>query len=330
MPDLRYTLRPATAADIPAIHALARRCETHDRLPMASPPSEFEEWLDDPHLDLARDTRVAELDGGGGLIAWGRIWQPPGGEGAERAFLPGQVDPAWRGKGVGRALLAWQIARAEERLRAAPGARSLHVRVGAFDFQESALALHARFGLVPARVNHELLRDLAEPLPPRPDVPGIAIVPWDAARSEDARVAQNAAFADHWGATPRDAAAWEHDLASSDTRLDLSFLAVALRADGSPGEIAAVCRNGAFPSDEAVTGRKDGWILNLSTVRAHRKKGIASALIVASLEAFRDAGFTHSALGVDSENTTGAYGLYERLGYRVMHRLVIGQKEVTP
>jgi ribosomal protein S18 acetylase RimI-like enzyme len=37
---------------------------------------------------------------------------------------------------------------------------------------------------------------------------------------------------------------------------------------------------------------------------------------------------THLALGVDSENPTGAYRIYERLGYRRMHRSVIHQLAV--
>ena len=39
-------------------------------------------------------------------------------------------------------------------------------------------------------------------------------------------------------------------------------------------------------------------------------------------------GLTHSMLGVDSENPTGAYGLYEGLGYEVLHGTVITQLEV--
>jgi ribosomal protein S18 acetylase RimI-like enzyme len=314
-----FTLRPIRAEDLAAIHALQRRVEQHDGFPLATPLAEFEEWLDDPHLDLATDTRLVEA--GGTIVAWGRIWHLPSGEREERAYVLGAVDPAHRGKGIGSALLGWLIGRAEERLRAVPFDLPLHVRVMAFDFQRGALALYARHRLVPVRYTDELLRDL-EATPPRPEVPGIAIVPWDLARSEEARRAKNDAFADHWGSTPSDAAAWEHELARHGRRLDLSFLAL----DG--GRIVATCLNGFYPADEGVTGRRDGWVLSLSVVRSHRRRGIASALLVASLEAFRAAGMTHSVLGVDSENPTGAYGVYERLGYRPLHRMVVSQRTV--
>ena len=63
--------------------------------------------------------------------------------------------------------------------------------------------------------------------------------------------------------------------------------------------------------------------MNLSVIASHRRRGIAAALIVASLAAFKAADLTHSALGVDSENPTGAYGVYERLGYQPVHRIVV-------
>ena len=106
------------------------------------------------------------------------------------------------------------------------------------------------------------------------------------------------------------------------TGLALAVLAVAA--------YAGVCRNGFYPGDEAVTGRRDGWIRTLSVARSHRGRRIASALVVASLHRFRSAGLTHSALGVDSENPTGAYALYERLGYRPQHRSVTHQLQIGP
>jgi mycothiol synthase len=56
---------------------------------------------------------------------------------------------------------------------------------------------------------------------------------------------------------------------------------------------------------------------------------VASALLETSFNAFLDAGMTHSMLGVDSENPTGAFGLYEGLGYEVLHGSVISQLEVA-
>lgn len=310
------TLRSVALADLAAIHALNRRVEMHDRLPLITPLEEFEEWRDDPHLDLARDTRIAEV--GDEPAGWARIWHRPSGAREERAFLMGAVDPRHRGRRIGSALLAWQIERAIEILNAADPTLPRFVRAQAYDFDEPTLRLYRRHGLVPVRYVDELLRDL-EALPVVDPPADIAIVPWDVARSEAARMAQNDAFADHWGSTPLDAAAWEHLLGTHGTRLEWSFLAL----DGD--RVVGLSRNAFFPDDEALHGRREGWIFQVGVAKSHRKRGIASALIGASLAAFRAAGLTHSALGVDSANPTGAYALYERLGYRPVRRSVVHQ-----
>jgi mycothiol synthase len=313
------TLRPIRPEDLEAVHRLKLRCEAHDGLPMVTPLDEFREWLDDPHLDLAADTRLVEA--GGEVVAWGRVWHRPSTEREARAFLMGAVDPGHRGRGIGSALLRWEIGRGEALLAQAPADLPRHLRAQGFDFQHGALRLYERHGLLPVRWIDELLCPL-DTIPPRPETPGIAIVRWDPAHAEAARVTQNEAFADHWGSTPLDAAAWTHLLKSFGTRLDLSFLAL----DGD--RVVGVCRNGHFPADEAVTGRRDGWVFHLGVARSHRNRGIASGLIQVSHEVFRAAGFTHAALGVDSENPTGAWRLYARLGYRPKHRAVVHQRRV--
>lgn len=314
-----HPLRAIRRSDLQAVHLLQRRAEQHDRIPVATPIEEFLELLEEPHFDLEADSRVIEV--AGELAAWGRIWHQPSGVREERAYLIGAVDPAHRGKGVGTALLEWQLARAREALnRASPGLPK-YMRIMINDFQHSAIRLFERHGLTPVRYNDELLRELGS-IPELPPITGVEIVPWDPARSEEARSVQNAAFADHWGWTPRGREHWEHELAAFGSRLDLSFFAL------DEGRLVGLTRNGHFPGDEAVTGRRDGWIMLLSVLRSHRKRGIASALVTASLRAFQGAGFTHSALGVDSENPTGAYQLYERLGYRPMRRSVTYQAAV--
>ena len=126
----------------------------------------------------------------------------------------------------------------------------------------------------------------------------------------------NAAFADHWGTSARDAAAWRDELDSHGSRMDLSFVAI----DG--GEVVGLAHNANFPDDEALFGRRDGWIDLLAVLRAHRKRGIASRLLVESMRAFRTAGLTHAMLGVDADNLTGAAGLYRALGFVTQHRSI--------
>src|SRR5262245_55508508 len=192
-------LRPATAADLGGIFELHRRIQEHDRIPTVMSRAEFDDWLSEPHFDLAADTRVVESDGR--MVAWGRVWHHPSGVREERAYMIGGVSPEDRGRGIGSMLIQWEIDRATIALQANQHDLPKYTRTYAYDFESATRALYARHGLESVRYADELLRDLAE-LPEPQSIEGITIVRWDAARSDEARRAQNEAFADHWGSTP--------------------------------------------------------------------------------------------------------------------------------
>jgi mycothiol synthase len=314
-----YVLRRAAPADLPAIHALSRRIEIGDHIPMVTPLEEFMDWNDDPNFSFADDSRVTEIDGE--LVAYGNVWYRPSDSSQSRAFVMGGVDPAYRRRGIGSELFNWQLKRARQRVLSGPDHLPRFIRTMAFDFETEAIALYERHGLGPVRYYDELLRPIDE-VESVQTIPEIEMVPWDAGRSAELRIVHNMAFADHWGSTPLDPVAWAHRLESHGTRTDISWMAV------DRDRIVALALNGHYPSDQELTGRLDGWVMGLGTDPDYRKRGIASALVLRSCQTFVSAGFTHAALGVDSENPNGAYRLYERLGFRPMHRSVQHQIEV--
>lgn len=110
----------------------------------------------------------------------------------------------------------------------------------------------------------ELLRPLGQ-VDSIPTIPGIELRPWDHNRSEELRVVDNRAFADHWGSTPIDQKAWNHRLESVGIRTDMSWMAV----DGD--RIVSLSLNAHYPGDVEVTGRKDGWVMSLGTEPDYRK-----------------------------------------------------------
>lgn len=220
-------------------------------------------------------------------------------------------------------LLDWQIERATEILGGYEHDLPRFIRAQTYDWQTDVQALYRRAGMTPVRWNEELLRDLADlPLPDPP--PGITLVPWWDEHQEPARLVCNSAFADHWGSTPRTAESWDEAVNEFGVRLDLSR--VALAGD----EVVGVVLNSHYPGDEAISGRLDGWIDQLGVLAGWRKQGVASALINASLEAFKQAGLTHAMIGVDGDNPTGASRLYRSLGFEVRHVAVTYQLEVDP
>lgn len=309
-------LRPLSPADLGAVFELNRAVEIADAIPLVTSLAEFEDWLSEPHFDLSADSRGAEVDGS--LVGFARVWHRPSGQREERAYLLGAVHPHHRRQGIGSQLFEWQFDRARRRLEAGPAHLPRYVRAQAYDFETGARSLYQRHGLQPVRYQDELLRSLEGDLVP-PKLGSTTITPWDDGRSEEARTVYNQAFADHWGSTPRDPATWRHFIGSTGIRTDLSHLAV------DSGRVVGLALNAHYPDDEALSGRRDGWIFQLAVLGSHRRRGIGSALITSSLRSFRDAGFTHAALGVDSENPTGAYRLYEAMGFRRMTRSVVYQ-----
>ena len=220
--------------------------------------------------------------------------------------------PERRGEGIGSQLVDWQLDRGTELLGRYDHDLPRYLRTFEYTNQHGPIDLFEAHGFTAVRWFHELIRGLDPIEAPTP----VAIVPWDPGRAEAARLVHNAAFADHWGSTPIDADSWGAWLGLRSSRLDLSWMA--LHGD----RLVGYALNAHHPDDEPTTGRRDGWIGSLGVLGEHRRRGIASALIARSIDAFGEAGLTHAILGVDSSNETGAHGLYRRLGFEPLHEAV--------
>jgi GNAT superfamily N-acetyltransferase len=319
----RIDLRPLTRDDLPAVCALHNRSELFDGVQRKLTLDELEEELDDDQIVLATDTRLALLDGEPAGYAYTILM--PSSERLERCYVEGETDPVHRRKGVGSALMEWAVARGTEQLRTTGNPVEKYLRVDSYDFIETSHRLYARFGFEPVRWFEELLRPLTD-LPPPPAVRGVRVEPWPAGHDEETlRVVKNTAFADHWGSTPTTPTNWHQHLHGQGSRPDLSFVAV----DDATGEPVAVCINHRYPSDDEVVGRSDGWIMTLGTLAPWRGRGVASALVIASLHAFAAAGLTHASIGVDGDSPTGAARLYRSLGFEHVHRSITSQISIA-
>ena len=107
-------------------------------------------------------------------------------------------------------------------------------------------------------------------------------------------------------------------------RATLSYVAVA------NGEVVSYALNGVYPEDFATRGRREGWIDTLGTRRAWRGRGLASALITRSMQAFAADDLDHAALGVDTANPTGAFGVYAALGFTEVTQSLSLAKDIGP
>jgi ribosomal protein S18 acetylase RimI-like enzyme len=153
--------------------------------------------------------------------------------------------------------------------------------------------------------------DLPDGLPAVPRIEGIRLEKFSVELSESVRQAHNEAFADHWGAQPVPADRWQTRLEATASRPEWSWVAV----DTASGEVAGYAMNAAYPQDWEYQGFREGWTDRLGVRRRWRHRGIARALLIASMHSFVEAGLEAAGLGVDTDNPHGAFGLYTRLGY---------------
>lgn len=315
-----------TLDDSDRITLLINRSEAFDGVPRILDSDELREELEAPNIDLQRDGRLVVVDGE--LVAWVLVDHTPSGEVQERAIIGGNVDPAHRGRCIGRTLMSWALEHATNQLARIDNDLPKYIRVYGYEQITDLHHLLTRMGLTQVRWFEELLM----PLDLRPGVihpgldeaHGVSIIPWPAERCEELRTVKNTAFADHWGSTPNSVGDWDSRVNGFGSLLDLSFAAI-----DESGALVGLCLNRHFPADEALSGRRDGWIDTLGTLKEWRGRGIASSLVRRSLEAFAGAEFTHAAIGVDSASPTGASRLYRALGFELQHRVIVSEIRVA-
>jgi len=304
------TWTPLQRADLPDVAAFRVLCEEHDDDTERTSLTGLVEYVDSARSRPQADVLVGR-GGDGTLVAL--AWA-----GCNRArtdrrtvALRGAVHPTHRGRGIGRAVMTWQVAHAAawDRATREPGHGPLVLRLQVPQGHAAARALAERFGIGVVRYFVDMARPTT-PLEVRP-ARGVRITGWDPARSARAHRVIDEAFADHWGHFTHTEEMWAELTTSHAFRPDWSVLAVDEQSD----EVVGVALNCAYPQDWEATGITQGYTDMLGVLRSHRGRGVAPALLAASVARFAASGMDRAGLDVDVVNPSGALGLYERLGY---------------
>jgi mycothiol synthase len=321
-----YTFRPACLDDMPGLRELQVALATVQSNTTVSSLEDVRADFNDPWVTPETDTRLA-LAPDGRVAAYARLMANPEPPGAPIGHLDLDVHPAHRAQGLEAPLLDWLEARAAERLHALaaayPGRPAPHMRVYCWDDEPEAIARFEQRGFAPVRYFRRMRRDLRQPLPERPLPAGLTLRTHAPELDEGMLATLNETFQDGWSFEPISASDWQQFIVQRSTfRPDLTFAAL----EGKT--VVAICVNYFNPETAERTGFNMGWIGSLGVRRGWRKRGLGSALLAASMRAFRAAGLDYAGLGVDAHNPTGAYGLYESLGFqaytrsRVLHKTV--------
>ena len=317
------TARPLRADDAAAVAAVLAAAEQVDDTGEHPDAEGVAEWWRGWSIDPGRDG-LAVLDPAELVVAYATVMASPTYRDALTVYLEGRVRPDLRERGIGRGLLAWQLARGTalhaERHPEAPGALTVEVPGG----MPSLEALARRAGLRAERWYREMQRPLTDLPEPRP-LAGADIVPFTWDRDDEVRRAHNAAFTRHHGSSERDPESWGALFTGQrGFRPDLSRLAV------EDGVVIGYVLAYVYEADTAARGTREVVLGQIGVLPPARGRGVAGALIVEVLLAAAAGDCQSAGLGVDTENVTGALRLYEGLGFRPVRSRVSWTLDLPP
>ncbi len=309
------------ASDYARLAELMDAAHPFDDIPWRPTAENLQVELEDQEsLDPARDLVFVEVDGR--IIASSGVERTVR-DGTATYDVYGTVHPAFRRRGLGTSLLAWNLGRAAERAASErPGTPV--VAQGFAEEQEAAhRALLAGAGFEPVRHFFLMRRNLRDDIPDATVPEGIELRPVSPDQHRTIFDAENKAFRDHWGSHDWGDDRFRATFAKSE--LDTSLWVVAWAGD----QVAGVIENWVWAEENRQLGVNRGWLERISVRRPWRRRGLARTMTAASLARLREAGLDEAMLGVDSENANGALGLYEGLGFVLFSRSAAYQRPLV-
>jgi len=319
-PGQRAQLRAATLADADAIAALRQSLDE----PRLTPDDVREEWgtrslegrawviaaAGSPAISATDAANAPEAtptadaaDGGAAQTSGERII----GFAELVARAPGVFTPlVWvaapeQRQGLGGALLR----RAEGEARALTnGPITLLAQITGPN--EAGWALLERGGYRLSSTFQTMTLKLAKEPPASGAIEGIVIRHFVVGSDERAVYeADEEAFQDERGKTPRTFDVWRNRLGMDGSRFDPSLWFVAWEGDQVAGTAMAEIQGGV------------GEIMHVGVRRPWRRRGLGEALTRQALAALYAKGVRYARLNVDGESLTNANKLYERMGFQV-------------
>lgn len=264
-------------------------------------------------------------DGKGDLAAYVRVDWDVDDERRQVFGFPFNLHPTARIPLLYSHLLEWVEKRSREVAAETKAASTSILRAFLRNVEKDAMlqsALEGQ-GFSPVRFMNRMSRDLNEPIEVPAMPKGLEVRPVPESHYRAVINALDEAFQDHWGHSPiRDA---DYQAWSSSPVFKPSLWQVAWDGD----QIAAGVLNTVDEEANKQFNIQRGMTDPIFTRRPWRKRGLARTLLMRSLQMFKDMGITEAMLGVDTQNPSGAFALYESCGFKPVMRSVIYEKNIT-
>ncbi|MDQ2810196.1 MAG: GNAT family N-acetyltransferase [Chloroflexota bacterium] len=301
-------LRLLTPDDIPAVVALINAGDAVDEADEATSATEFRLWVGE---HLAAGTHAVAVSPAGAIVGYGDVHHPAGDDGARGWVV---VDPAWRGRGIGTALVAWVRGRARRM-----GVRWIDFAIDVRLTQANTWIAHLGYEPVRTYTRLRLASDATPAAGPLP--PGLRLRTFQPAQDEAAvHGILNASFADHRNANVVTNAQMADNLRRPGFDPGGLLLAEATAGEVA-GEIVGLCWCYINPAEQRRRCEQTGWINDLGVDPAYRRNGLGRALLAHGITWLRDQGVDCIELWVDSGNRA-AVALYTGTGFRVNKTVV--------
>ncbi|MDJ0619499.1 MAG: GNAT family N-acetyltransferase [Calothrix sp. MO_192.B10] len=305
-------------ADLNAIANLINACDAVDKLEEGTTVAELQTEFSTPSINQARDLQLWS-NGDGELIGFGFLWITEPSEVID-GFLSIYVHPSHRHINLESEIIAWAEGRMGEvqRLQQIP----VRLGLGTRDTQCDRIKIIENHGFHPTRYFFTMERNLQQAIP-QPQLPeGFSIRQMNGEADAQAWVEMfNNSFIDHWNHHDLTIENFIHHINEPCYRPDLDLIAIAPN-----GTFAATCHCYIFPEDNIRTGRREGWIGVLATIRNYRRIGLGKAMLLSGLHQLKSAGMNTARLGVDADNPSGALGLYQSVGFDKIYTSIMYMK----
>lgn len=286
-----------------ALADLIKQMERVDNPPYRTSEEELEE------LFSSQFVGIGGWDADGAMGAYALVHVQ--GDEPVQLVCSGGVAPRWRLRGIGRAVLEWEITVAG--MIAGQIGKDCEI-VSYTDNNSSSLeGFMASVGFTKDHVYTELRR----PLQQIPELvepgPYLSIVPWQADYDDQVRRAHNELMSFISGEPPMDATTWENS--RENFAPQWSFVALDKSSDRS--QVAGYLLSASYDQDWHERGWKEGYTEILGVLPQWSQTQVAKALLTSALAAYYADSMQYAAVGLDAKNNTAAQELYEQMGYRV-------------
>lgn len=301
--------RPLIASDGPALAELTREVEAFEDSFHRLSAADIADLMEGANgVDLVDTIVGLDSEGNIGAVASVRILRQLSDQAV--AQLKALVHPHWRGRGLGRALLFWQEARARQLLVAEFGSEC-ELPAQIMNIVDAHMTdrrrLYIAAGFYAKRTFSIMYREIdgSESYPVLKN--GYILVPWSQINIDEARRVHMDVFVDHFWPQMR-GRWWEEAMSNVDYRWSSAVVA----PDGS---LAGYCVVGRPAERWAATGKAEAYIELIGVSAQHRGQGLVRALLGHAIVAAGESGITRIGLDVDMLSSSQAHDIYEHYGF---------------